>query len=325
MANQSNPYNKEIDFTHVSGKIKGIFSSINDYFFDAILFVKKYLVILIVLFVVGAGAGFFQDSLYKPNYESKLFIIPNFRSADYLYSQVDLINSNIGSIEFFNSMGIKDNMLIKKLEIEPVVDIYEFIEEPNDPKFQILKLMADSGEISKILEDKITSKNYKYQVVTITTSRPITEEEVLKPLLQYLNANPYLEVMKKEWVNNLEIEIKQNDTLIKQIDGILNNFGTKATGNGVFYSEEAPIHEIIKSKEKLIREQGKNRIDIVNYEKVIKDSSNILNINRYGTLAGRLKFVYPIILIGLFVSLVTFWAYYKRQMNKRQLAASNNE
>ena len=325
MANQNDPYNKEIDFTHVSGKIKDIFSSINDYFFDAILFVKKYLVILIVLFVVGAGLGYYKDITYKPAFESKIFVIPNFRSADYLYSQVDLINSRLGEKSFFNEMGIKDNMLIKKIEIEPVVDIYEFIEEPNDPKFQILKLMADSGEISKILEDKITSKNYMYQAVTITTREPLTNEAALKPLLTYLNANPYLEVMKKEWVNNLNIKIRANDTLIKQIDDILNSFSRKSGGAGVFYSDDAPIHEIIKQKEKLIREQAKNRIDIVNYEKIIKDSSNVLNIKRYGFTAGKLKFLFPILLIILFSGIVVFWGYYKKQMNKRQVEASNNE
>lgn len=321
---QGNPYDKEIDFNHVSGKIGGFFTSISDLFFDVILFVKKYYIILLILLVIGVGLGYYKDSKYKPQYESKLFVVPNFRSADYLYSQVDLLNSKIGDKEFLQQNGMEYGV-IKEVEVQPVVDIYEYIEEPNDPKYMILKLMADSGEIAKILEEKITSKNYKYQALTITTAKPVDEEKFLKPLMKYFNANPYLQIMQKEWANNLEIKIKENDTLIKQINGILNNFGTKGQGSAVFYNEEASIHEVIKAKEKLISDQGKNRIDRINYEKIIKDASAVLNIERYGMLAGKMKLLYPLILILAFACLITFRTYYKKQMNKRQLAASNNE
>ena len=144
--------------------------------------------------------------------------------------------------------------------------------------------------------------------------------------MKYLNTNTYLQSMQKEWVNNLEIKIRANDSLIKQIDHVLNSYANKGGGsNTIFFSEQAPLDKVIKQKEDLIKEQAKNRIERVNYNKIIKDSSTVLNIEKVDFLTGRTKFLYSGLLVLTFALSIWFSKYYKRQMNKRREAANNNE
>lgn len=326
MANQTN---NDIDFAHVSGKIKGYFSRLNDAIFDVILFIKKYFIVLLILVIVGGGIGYYKDSTREKVYTNKTFVIPNFKSVDYLYTQIEYINAKIkeDDKDFFKSIGLEP-YAIGHIKIEPVIDIYDFIEEDDqyEEKFKVLELMADSGDMNRIMEDNVTSKNYKYHLITFITGKPAKKEETLEPLMKYLNTNTYLQSMQKEWVNNLEIKIRANDSLIKQIDHVLNSYANKGGGsNTIFFSEQAPLDKVIKQKEDLIKEQAKNRIERVNYNKIIKDSSTVLNIEKVDFLTGRTKFLYPGLLVLTFALSIWFSKYYKRQMNKRREAANNNE
>jgi hypothetical protein len=46
----------------------------------------------------------------------------------------------------------------------------------------------------------------------------------VKPLLAYLNDSKYFSDIKKENLNNLETSRKENDSILKQINTLLNNF-----------------------------------------------------------------------------------------------------
>ena len=151
MANQTN---NDIDFAHVSGKIKGYFSRLNDAIFDVILFIKKYFIVLLILVIVGGGIGYYKDSTREKVYTNKTFVIPNFKSVDYLYTQIEYINAKIkeDDKDFFKSIGLEP-YAIGHIKIEPVIDIYDFIEEDDqyEEKFKVLELMADSGDMNRIM------------------------------------------------------------------------------------------------------------------------------------------------------------------------------
>ena len=57
----TNSQDQEIDLGQVFKKIGNFFKSLIDSLFDVILFIKKNIVVLAILFIIGAAIGFYLD------------------------------------------------------------------------------------------------------------------------------------------------------------------------------------------------------------------------------------------------------------------------
>ena len=53
--------NQEIDLTQIGQKVNGIYEGLLSKLFRFILFIKENIILFIVLFVVGAGIGYYLD------------------------------------------------------------------------------------------------------------------------------------------------------------------------------------------------------------------------------------------------------------------------
>src|SRR5215471_8269754 len=91
---QDNKDTQEIDLMDVSKKIEEFFGNIQMRVFKGILFLKRNMITIGILFVIGAALGFYMDKTNKI-YDSEIIVCPNFGSTDYLYSEIYLIESKI--------------------------------------------------------------------------------------------------------------------------------------------------------------------------------------------------------------------------------------
>lgn len=319
---QTNPDNQEIDLSQISKKIGSFFENIATQIFKGILFFKRNIVWVGILFVLGAGLGYYLDKNTKV-YTNEVIVLPNFGSTDYLYTQIDLINSKIeerDSVYLKEIVGVKEPLKLRKIEILPITDVYKFIDN-NPQHFDLIKLMAEDGDIKKIVTETLTSKNYPYHSITFSTQGSTSQEKTVEPILKFLNNTDYFNSIQKEYVNNIKIKMVKNDSLIGQIDGFLNAFNNTVNGSQksdklVYYNENAQLADVIKTKDALLLEQGTKRIELINLDKVIKDISITLNIKDGN---NSMKFILPLIFIGLFVLIVVLKSYYKYQMAKLNL------
>lgn len=329
MAHQTNSTeNEEINLSHLSKKAKGYFSRINDSFFDGILFIKRNIIIIALLVVVGAGLGILKDK-NENIYKTKIFLIPNFESVDYLYKQIEKINIKLrqGDRTFADKNNINKSFKLLGLKLEPVVDIYNFVDDPiktdeqNDRTFYIFKLISESGDLKSVLEADYTSKNYKRHLLTITTMDMASYEGDIKPIIDYLNSDPYYKSMKTEYINNLNLKMAANEKMIAQIDALLEDFSMISNKLDLLnFNDKTELNEVLKLKDKLLRQQAALRIEKVNFTKIIKDTSTMINMKNYSITSGTMKFIYPLLLVLLFVMLVKFKNYYKSQSQKRKAA-----
>ena len=195
---QINPNDQEIDLGQLSKKIGQKVQSFIDWLFDGILFVRRNIVVIGVLFVLGVGCGFYLDTKNKV-YDHQVIVTPNFGSTDYLYSKVNLIEAKVkeGDTVFLKQIGIKNPKKFSKIEIEPIVDVYRFINNSTQ-NFEMLKLMAEDGDLKKIVEDNLTSKNYTFHTISFTTKDITSENNTLRPLLDFLNDSDYYKKVQKE-------------------------------------------------------------------------------------------------------------------------------
>jgi hypothetical protein len=315
-----NSSDQEIDIFQLSRSINSFFDRVNRSVFRAIQFFIRNWIVVLVLVVLGAALGFYLDS-NKKSYNNQVVVTPNFESVDYLYAKVDLIQSKIaaGDLDFLkNIVGIPNPQTIIKIEIKPVADVYKFIED-KEQNFELIKLMAEVGEVKKVLEDNVTSKNYTYHTISFVSSGTTNEKEVVEPLLKYLNNSAYFNSIQKIGYKNLEREIAQNDTIIAQIDQVLHGLSSTAKNNGkneklVYYSENLQLNDIIKTKQKLVTEQGKNRFRLISFDKTIKEINATLNINESKTVNGHFKIWLPLFFIFIFVLASMFKKFYRRQL-----------
>lgn len=317
-----NSDSQEIDLSQISKKIGSFFDGISTKVFKAILFFKRNIVWIGILFVIGGVLGYYLDKNTKV-YRNQIIVQPNFGSVDYLYSKIQLINSKIedGDTLFLkNIVGIKHPKKVTKIEIEPINDVYKFIDD-NSQNFELIKLMAEDGEIKKILSEDLTSKNYPFHLVTFYTLNQTSDEVSVNPILEFLNKSDYFSKVQKEYVKNVNIKITENDSIIGQINGFLNSF--KNTTNGsqksdklVYYNENSQLNDVIKTKDAIISEQGSLRLQLLSLDKIIKNNSEVLNIKETNSVNGKMKFILPLIFIIIFVLVGYFKSFYKKQMSK---------
>jgi hypothetical protein len=321
-ATPQNPDDQELDLSQISRKVGQFFEGISNRIFKGILFFKRNIVWVGTLFVVGAGLGFYLDKNTKI-YDNQIIVSPNFGSIDYLYARVELINSRIGegdTIFLKNEVGIKEPKKLRGIKVIPVTDVYKFIE--NKPQnFELIKLMAEDGDIEKVIEESITSKNYPFHLIEFSTVNLTSNEATVKPILDYLNNSDYYKMIQKEFVNNVKIKMVENDSVIGQINRFLNTFNNTMSGSQksdklVYYNENSQLDEVIKTKDALINEQGSHRLQLVSLDKVIKDNSVTLNVKNNKRMNGKKKIILPFLFIFLFVSVNYFKSYYKKQLAK---------
>lgn len=317
-----NSNEQEIDLGKIAKKINRGFENFLSWIFSGILFFKRNFLLILGLIVVGYFFGSMLDKNIK-SYDNQIIVSPNFGSTDYVYSKIELLQSKIneGDTMFLKKIGIGDVEKFKRIKIEPIIDVYKFINNKTE-NFELIKLFAEKGSVDKIVEDKLTSKNYPFHLISFTTSKVTTEEKTIKPFLNYLNDSYHFKEIQKEFINNINIKMKANDSIIKQIDGLMNQFAKVSESSHseklVYYNENTQLNEIIKTKELLVREQGQLRLDLVNLNKVVKESSIIINDKNTKGFAGKLKLIFPLFLLFILMFLRSFKIFYRKQLNKIQ-------
>lgn len=320
-ATPQNNDNQEIDLSQISKKIGGFFENIATSIFKVILFFKRNIIWVAILFIIGAGLGYYLDKTIKV-YDHQIIVSPNFGSVDYLYAKVELVNSKIedGDSLFLKEIGIKKPKKLRGITIVPITDVYKFINN-NDKNFELIKLMAEDGDVKKIVNENLTSKNYPYHLISFSTTDQTSNDQTVEPLLNYLNDSDYFQKIQKEFVENIKIKMIENDSIIAQINGFLNAFKTNVNSSQksdklIYYNENSQLNDVIKTKDLMIYQQGTHRIELVSLDNIVKESSSTLNVRNKKAVNGKKKLILPLLFIFIFVLVKYFKSFYKKQVVK---------
>ncbi len=315
---------EEIDLAALSRKFGKKADDFSFFIYRSIRFIIKNAIILIVLLIIGIGVGFYLDRTEK-FYDNNIIVAPNFGSVDYLYQKVALIDAKIKERDtmFLKKIGIVDPTALKGIEIKPILDVYRFVYN-NDTNFQMLKLMADEGDLKKTVEDRTTSKNFKFHQITFTTLGRSVDSKLYAPLMAYFNDSPFFENQKKQFIENAYKKIASNQRTIGQIDAMMDQFGKSGVnsvpdGKLVYYSENTQLNDVLKTKELLTDELGNWKVELLSMDKIVKTINKSSNIRNKEALNGKYKIIVPLILIGLFFLMHFFLSFYRKQATKAKI------
>jgi hypothetical protein len=326
----TNSQDQEIDLGQIGIGIKNFFNGIVNSLFDFIFFLKKKKIIIGILFITGIISGYLLDQNTK-KFTSEVIVAPNLGGYDYLYAKIDLINSKLkeGDVTFFKSIGISKTDIILDIEVEPIIDIYTFVNTntaiadnaQNTQNFELVKLLAENEDINKVIKDVKTSKNYPHHKILITTTNKIENKDIIKPILDYLNSDEYLNKILAITRENTLIKIKKNEEQILQIDKLITQISEnlakeKSASNLVYNNENNEINSLFTLKNSLINEIAAQRINIENIKLYIKDISTTTNIINSKGMNNKIKFVLPFIFVIIYLILYGFMSLYKKQLTR---------
>ena len=327
---QKNKEDQEIDLSILTNKISDFYEGILSWIFSWIQFAKRNIIYIVGLCVLGCGLGIYLDANNKA-YRNEIIVAPNFGSVNYMYAKIDLLSSKLSENDttFFKSIGIKNPKKISQIKIEPVVDIYGLVNNntaiassaTNTQNFELLKLLAEDGDLKKVITEDLTNKQYARHIININTNGIISDEEVTDPILKYLNQNDYFEKVRRTEVENIQIKMKKNEELNVELDDLIGklslalNNNTK-NNNLVYYNENTPLTGLLEKKVNLVNELAGDKLRLLNLDLVIKKTSSVLNIKNLKGINGKMKLILPFLFILLFVSGGIIRAFYKKQAAK---------
>lgn len=315
----TNSQEQEIDLSQIGKSISKVFQNVINKCFDLLFFIQKKIIIVGALFILGVGLGIYLDK--EPNYTSDVIVIPNFGSNEYLYDKVNLISLKLKEKDedFFKSIGISNMEDFKSIEILPINGIYNFINSDGQKEnIELIKLMAEDGDIEKIIKDDLTSKNYYLHNINIKTATAYQKKDLVDPILKYLQETKYFTERGKVYQRNLIEKIAANKILISQIDQIITSLSQNNTSGGVTISENSGLTELIQKKDGLTYENQTLEVHKLEYDKVVKDQDMSLNqINTKG-VNNKMKLVLPILFVMLYLLGFWFSQAYKQQKKRIQ-------
>lgn len=310
---------QEIDLNQIGKSISKAFQNIINKFFDLLFFIQKKIIIVVLLFIFGLGLGFFLDK--QPNYTSDIVVIPNFGSNEYLYNKVNLISLKLKEkdVAFFKAIGISNINDFNSIEIKPINGIYNFINSDSQKaNFEFIKLMAENGDIDKIIQDDVTSKNYYLHGISIKTAIAYQKKDLIEPILKYLQQTDYFTKLQKVYQSNLVEKIKVNKLLITQIDQIVTGLSENKNSSSVSISENSGLSDLIQKKDELVHENHTLSIHKLEYDKVIKDQNISLNQMNTKGVNNKMKLILPFLFVTLFLVGYWFSQVYKKQKQRIQ-------
>ncbi|MEG0188490.1 hypothetical protein [Algoriella sp.] len=292
--------NNEIDLLKVSNSLKnGLIKSLRIIPLT-IDFIKKNIFIIVGLLIIGVVAGFYYNKKEKA-YNSNIIVTPNFETVDYLYEKVALLNSHIqqNDQEFLQENKIDPSYKIYKVEVKPISDLYRFLNQ-GDKYFEIFNTLSENNDAKKVAEDFSTSKNFPKHLITVSAKGKI-DQKVLDAIIKYINTSDYYQPVRAQVLENTKAKVIINDSIIKQIDGILNNAGSAKNNTSVYINEQSQLNDLINQKNRLVEDNHYFKISIPNLKYIIAPLDFSKNIEDYSGFKGKYHLIFPLILIGLFI------------------------
>ena len=298
----------EIDLSFIFKKIGNFFKNLLIGFLQIIAFYYNKKWILIPLVIIGGILGYFWEISIDDKYKNNFIVAANYESSDYLYNKIDAINSKI---------KLKDSTYLKKvfgeyhdkaktIEIEPVIDIYEFVAD-SESNQELFELLSEDEDMAEFIKDPVNSRNYPHHIINliVTGNEKEVHQSISDNFFNYLNTNQYYNFSKKESLKTLSLKLDENALIRNQVDGVINSViqnQTLDTKNPILsINDNQSIDELLRRKAYTIEEDLELRTQLENQQKVIQivDANYQIEFED-SVLSKDKKFILPLLLIIIF-------------------------
>ncbi len=306
--NQKNT--EDIDLLQVIKAIKKTFKRWLYLIFEALNFIKKKWIVILVLIIVGFSYGYYKEYNQVQEKNIKILVRINYNAVDYVYTSIDLLDKKIKENDyiFLNKIGLGPNM-ITKIKLDPVIKINEIVNQfdANNRNLDILLKNIDFEEEEdefKLLETFTSA--YREHILEVTTNN--NSSNVADLVLEYLNNTLLIKELKEVGLLNLKSNLESNKKTLSQIDKILDSYSENQSlpsplAQMFVVDKSFSIHTLIEKKAELLYSVKRQEQDLIygNNVVVFINQPELTLINK-GLLDNK-KVIYPIGLIFTFLIL----------------------
>jgi len=298
--------NEEIDLGDLFRLLKKGVQYILNLFLRFVAFILKHAIVLAVLIIIGAIAGYFLQNNSVKRVKTEMIIAADYGSAEYLYKSVEEVKYKLRTenVDLFNKLGFKDEDSVPPLTIEvtPIFNIEEF---PSD-KERFYNLLNESNVVSEEAKKDLIQQISRFYRITLTHPKEADSRFILENLLQVIRNNDYYQKVYEFQAKKNEFLINSNEFLISHIDSLIQNYSQKAN-NGLaasnsITSNELDLGELIGNRSNLLEE-----LDLLYDKKVANEQLfKLVDLGYPTTLENKGITSHKIILIPLLLVLGYF-------------------
>mgnify|MGYP006423769565 CR=1 FL=1 len=306
--NPNNNQQDEIDLSFIFQKIGDFFKNLLIGFLKIINFYYKRRWILLTLLVIGAILGYILENSFRSEFKNNFIVTANYGSSDYLYNKIDAVDSKINLIDstFLKKAFGEHYLKVNSIEIEPIINIYNFIGQ-SESNQELFELLSEDKEMSEFIKDPVNSRNYPHHTINLIIEG---ENENIHKLItgnffDYLNSNQYYNNSKRISLKNTLLQITQNQKVREQIDAVVNSVANQGNTDGknpmVSIKENRVIDALLKRKDFTLNEDRKLQTKLKNKQKVIQVVDANYQIEFEESIVSKdKKFLLPVLFIVLF-------------------------
>ncbi|MDF4220186.1 hypothetical protein [Maribacter huludaoensis] len=300
----------EIDLGQLFQLFRRGYNAIFRWILRVFLYLKKNMLLLIGLVVIGLAIGYGLNKIISKKYKTEVIVKPQIESKTYLYDAVNELQSNIGSRDtlFFKSIGI-DNIDFNGLNIE-ISRVEEVGNSENDIQYlELLQSFENTDAIADLVRAELQNKSSFNHRITFYYKNPANGKIFAEKVLNYINTNSYFNSLLEVYRNNAIARIKEDEKILIQVDEIIANYtkGLASKENSssndkiiLDNQEQVNIADIFEYKTGLIRDIEAKKLEL--QERVVPVSIINLGQNQVErkSFFGKSIVLIPVIFIVLF-------------------------
>ncbi len=300
----------EIDLGQLFQLIGRGFNAIFRWILRVFLYLKKNMLLLIGLVIVGLAIGYGLNQIISKKYKTEVIVKPQIESKNYLYDVVSEIQSNIKSKDtlFFKSIGV-ENIDFKGLNIE-INRVVEIGNAESDLKYlELLQSFENTDAISDIVRAELQNKSSFNHRITFYYKDTAFGKQFAEQILNYINTNAYFNGLLEVYKSNAAARIKEDEKLLEQVDQIITNYTKGLVNNGGSSSndkivldnqEQVNIADIFQYKTGLIRDIETKKLELEER----KEPVSIINLGQpqveQKSFFGKSIVLIPVIFVSVF-------------------------
>jgi hypothetical protein len=300
----------EIDLGQLFQLIGDGFKKIFTGFLRVFLYLKKNILILVGLTILGLAIGYGLNQIISKKLKTEVIVKPNMESKTYLYDVVEEIQANIKAknTDFFKNIGV-DSTNFDDFEVE-INRVDNGSSSDSDIKYlELLQSFENTDAVSDIVRAELQNKSSFNHRITFFYKDAERGQNFARQIVDYINTNEYFEGLIKIYRTNAENRIEENKTLLKQVDELVANYSKKMaqedrlTGNERIVldnQEKLNITGLFNLKNNLIRDIESKKMDLEENTDAIK----VINFGKpqevQKSFFGKSLVIIPLMFLGAF-------------------------